>query len=52
MLGAFHAGPDRFRAGWFTESLATQTLMIFAIRTGAARSPAAAPATHCCSQHS
>lgn len=33
MLGLFHAGPDLFRAGWFTESLATQTLVIFVIRT-------------------
>jgi len=33
MLGAFHAGPALFRAGWFAESLATQTLVIFAIRT-------------------
>jgi Mg2+-importing ATPase len=33
MLGIFHAGPDLFRAGWFAESLATQTLVIFAIRT-------------------
>jgi Mg2+-importing ATPase len=33
MLGAFHAGPTLFRAGWFAESLATQTLVIFAIRT-------------------
>ena len=33
MLGVLHAGPDLFRAGWFAESLATQTLVIFAIRT-------------------
>jgi Mg2+-importing ATPase len=33
MLGAFHAGPELFRGGWFAESLATQTLVIFAIRT-------------------
>jgi Mg2+-importing ATPase len=33
MLGVFSAGPDLFRAGWFAESLATQTLIIFAIRT-------------------
>ena len=33
MLGLFHAGPDLFRAGWFAESLATQTLVIFVIRT-------------------
>ena len=33
MLGALHAGPIEFRTGWFVESLATQTLIIFAIRT-------------------
>ena len=33
MLGLFHAGPDLFRTGWFVESLATQTLVIFAVRT-------------------
>lgn len=33
MLGPFHAGPGLFRSGWFVESLATQTLVIFAIRT-------------------
>ena len=33
MLGIFHAGADEFRSGWFVESLATQTLVIFAIRT-------------------
>jgi P-type Mg2+ transporter len=33
MLGVFHAGPAQFRSGWFVESLATQTLIIFAIRT-------------------
>jgi Mg2+-importing ATPase len=33
MLGIFHAGPAEFRSGWFVESLATQTLVIFAIRT-------------------
>ena len=33
MIGVFHAGPALFRAGWFAESLATQTLVIFAIRT-------------------
>lgn len=33
MLGVFHAAPALFRAGWFAESLATQTLVIFAIRT-------------------
>jgi P-type Mg2+ transporter len=33
MLGGFHAGADLFRTGWFVESLATQTLVIFVIRT-------------------
>jgi len=33
MLGVLHAGHDEFRTGWFVESLATQTLIIFAIRT-------------------
>jgi P-type Mg2+ transporter len=33
MLGPLHAGPTLFRSGWFVESLATQTLVIFAIRT-------------------
>jgi Mg2+-importing ATPase len=33
MLWVFHSGPDQFRSGWFVESLATQTLVIFAIRT-------------------
>ncbi|MGW2701505.1 magnesium-translocating P-type ATPase [Streptomyces sp. NPDC001340] len=33
MLWVFHAGPVQFHTGWFVESLATQTLVIFAIRT-------------------
>jgi Mg2+-importing ATPase len=33
MLGLLHAGPVEFRTGWFVESLATQTLIVFAIRT-------------------
>lgn len=33
MLWVFHTGPEQFRSGWFVESLATQTLVIFAIRT-------------------
>jgi P-type Mg2+ transporter len=33
MLWGFHAGPVLFRTGWFVESLATQTLVIFVIRT-------------------
>jgi Mg2+-importing ATPase len=33
MLWVFDAGPTLFRSGWFVESLATQSLVIFAIRT-------------------
>ena len=33
MLWVFHAHAPEFRSGWFVESLATQTLVIFAIRT-------------------
>ena len=33
MLGPFDAGPALFRSGWFVESLATQTLVVFVIRT-------------------
>jgi len=33
MLGVFHASEPLFRTGWFVESLATQTLVIFVIRT-------------------
>jgi Mg2+-importing ATPase len=33
MLLVFHAGPELFRSGWFIESLATQSLVIFVIRT-------------------
>ena len=33
LLWVFHAGPALFRSGWFVESLATQSLAIFAIRT-------------------
>ena len=33
MLWVFHAKAGEFRSGWFVESLATQTLVIFAIRT-------------------
>ncbi|HSF06444.1 MAG TPA: magnesium-translocating P-type ATPase [Methylomirabilota bacterium] len=33
MLRGFHAGPTLFHTGWFVESLATQTLVIFVIRT-------------------
>jgi Mg2+-importing ATPase len=37
MLHFFHAGQVLFHTGWFVESLATQTLVIFVIRT--ARNP-------------
>ncbi len=33
MLWIFHAGPSLFRTGWFVESLATQSLVVFLIRT-------------------
>jgi Mg2+-importing ATPase len=33
MLHVLHAGHAEFRSGWFMESLATQTLVVFAIRT-------------------
>ncbi len=33
MLRVLDAGVDEFRTGWFVESLATQTLVIFVIRT-------------------
>jgi len=33
MLWVFNANASEFRTGWFVESLATQTLIIFAIRT-------------------
>ena len=33
MRWVFHAGPALFQTGWFVESLATQTLVIFVIRT-------------------
>jgi P-type Mg2+ transporter len=33
MLGVFHAHEHLFQSGWFVESLATQTLVVFVIRT-------------------
>jgi Mg2+-importing ATPase len=33
MLWVFHAGEKLFQTGWFVESLATQSLVIFVIRT-------------------
>jgi P-type Mg2+ transporter len=33
LLGVFHASQELFHTGWFVESLATQTLVIFIIRT-------------------
>ncbi|MEV2225958.1 magnesium-translocating P-type ATPase [Nocardia vinacea] len=33
MLGLFHADETLFHTGWFVESLATQTLVLFVIRT-------------------
>lgn len=33
MLEVFHAGEELFHTGWFVESMATQVLVIFIIRT-------------------
>jgi Mg2+-importing ATPase len=33
LLRLLHAGPEEFHTGWFVESLATQTLVLFVIRT-------------------
>ena len=33
MLFVFQAAPPEFRSGWFIESIATQTLIVFVIRT-------------------
>jgi Mg2+-importing ATPase len=33
MLTIFHAGVSEFQSGWFVESLATETLIVFVIRT-------------------
>jgi len=33
MLALLHAGHDEFRTGWFVESIATQTLVVYVIRT-------------------
>ena len=33
LLHFFHASPELFHTGWFVESLATQTLVIFVVRT-------------------
>lgn len=33
MIGVLHASHTEFRTGWFVESLATQTLVVFLIRT-------------------
>jgi Mg2+-importing ATPase len=33
LLYFFHAGEREFHTGWFVESLATQTLVLFVIRT-------------------
>jgi P-type Mg2+ transporter len=48
MIWGFDAGAHLFRSGWFVESLATQSLVIFAIRTRRVpffRSRASAPLT-------
>ncbi len=33
MIHVLHAGQDEFRSGWFIESIVTQTLVVFLIRT-------------------
>jgi len=33
MLALLHAGHTEFRTGWFVESIATQTLVVYVIRT-------------------
>ena len=33
MLWGFHATQEQFHSGWFVESLATQTIIVFVIRT-------------------
>jgi len=33
MLSVLHAGVSEFRTGWFVESIATQTLIVYVIRT-------------------
>ena len=38
MLWVFHATAPEFRSGWFVESLATQALIVFVIRTGGSHS--------------
>ncbi|MFL5667208.1 MAG: HAD-IC family P-type ATPase, partial [Ktedonobacteraceae bacterium] len=47
MLGVFHASEPLFHTGWFVESLATQTLVLFIIRTAGnpLRSPPSRPLT-------
>ena len=35
LLGVFHVGVEQFRTAWFVESIATQILVIFVIRTSA-----------------
>lgn len=36
LLFGFHAGAEMFQSAWFTESLASQSLVVFIIRTAAA----------------
>jgi len=43
LLWVFEAGPELFRTGWFVESVASQVLVIFAIRT---RRPALRASPH------
>ena len=45
LLNVFHASETLFHTGWFVESLVTQTLVIFIVRTGGNpfRSPPSLP---------
>jgi Mg2+-importing ATPase len=48
LLGVLGAGPVQFRSGWLVESLATQTLVSFVIRTRRTPRGAAGRAARCC----
>jgi hypothetical protein len=48
LVQVFHAGPELFRTAWFIESMATQILVIFVIRTWGPHGAAASMA--CSSQ--
>ena len=52
MLRVFHAHAPLFRSGWFVESLATQSLVVFVIRTRVCRSSEAGQADCCSAERS